>query len=545
MDNIHLPRSARRLSCALLAGVVTLLALAGAAPASGRTAAPATAAPATAGRTTAAAVTGPSPGTFTGLGFDACTAPSSATMQAWLAASPYRAIIIYFGGVNRACAQPNLTPSWVAAQQAAGWHLVPIYLGLQAPCTTSTKRYLIDAANAAAQGRTQADDAVAQAKTLGLAPESVLIFDMEAYRTDDAACRSAVLAFMSAWTARLHDLGYLSGFYSSMASGVADQVAAYNTPGYVRPDYLDFARWDGVATVSDPAIPSSYWSPQRRMKQYRGDHNETWGGVTINIDNDYLDVAPIPATPFGDFNGNGWSDLLSRQPSTGNLYLYPGNGTSLGIRTTIGTGWNGMDVIVRTDFTGDGHGDLVGRDKATGYLWLYPHTPAGWGSRIRLGTGWNSMREITPAKDFNRDGYRDVLAVQASTGYLYLYPGRGTSFGPRTSLGTGWNTMDELTGIGDFNRDGYQDLLARQKSTGNLFLYPGRAGGLGTKLQVGTAWNSMRDLVGVGDFNRDGYPDLLTIEKSTSYLYFYRGQGTSFAARIRLGVSWGGMQPLL
>ncbi|HEY3007401.1 MAG TPA: hypothetical protein VGJ63_04965, partial [Micromonosporaceae bacterium] len=45
------------------------------------------------------------PGTFVGYGFDACTAPSSAAMQAWLA-SPYRAIGIYFGGNNRACAQP-------------------------------------------------------------------------------------------------------------------------------------------------------------------------------------------------------------------------------------------------------------------------------------------------------------------------------------------------------------------------------------------------------------------------------------------------------
>src|SRR5215470_7062252 len=68
-----------------------------------------------------------SPGTFTGLGFDACTAPSSATMSAWLA-SPYRAVGIYFGGVNRACAQPNLTATWVTEQLTAGWHLIPIYM---------------------------------------------------------------------------------------------------------------------------------------------------------------------------------------------------------------------------------------------------------------------------------------------------------------------------------------------------------------------------------------------------------------------------------
>lgn len=537
---------------ALSTGVVTLLVLTGAAPPRPATATPVattTAVPAIAAQTvpantTAAVVAGPSPGTFTGFGFDACTAPSSTQMQAWLA-SPYRAIGIYFGGINRACLQPNLTATWVAQQQAAGWHLMPIYLGLQAPCTTSNKRYLIDPTTAAAQGRAQADDAVAQAKALGLARESVLIFDMEAYRTDDAACRSAVLAFLSAWTARLHDLSYLSGFYSSMASGVAHQVAAYNTPGYVRPDYLDFAKWDGVATVSDPAIPSTYWYPQRRIKQYRGDHTETYGGVAINIDNDYLVVAPIPPTPFGDFSGNGWSDLLGRQPATGNLYLYAGNGTSFSSRTAIGAGWNIMDTIVRTDFTRDGREDVIAREKATGYLWLYPRTPSGWGSRIRIGTGWNIMREITPATDFNRDGYRDLLAVQTSSGYLYLYPGRGTSLGPRVYFGYGWNTMDELAGVGDFNRDGYPDLLARQKSTGYLYFYAGRGNGFAPRSFVSGGWNALRDLVGLGDFNRDGYTDLVAVEKSTGYLYLYVGRGTSFSAKIRIGTGWTGLQPLL
>ena len=154
---------------------------------------------------------------------------------------------------------------------------MPIYLGPQASCATPNKPFKINNAQAAAQGRAAAEDAVVQARALGLARESALIYDMEAYGTDDAACRTGVLNFMSAWTARLHDYGYVSGFYGSMGSGVADQVANYSAPGYVRPDFLDFARWDQVATVTDSAIPSTYWSPQRRMKQYRGDHVETPG----------------------------------------------------------------------------------------------------------------------------------------------------------------------------------------------------------------------------------------------------------------------------
>ncbi|RZU54613.1 VCBS repeat protein [Krasilnikovia cinnamomea] len=495
------------------------------------------------------AAAAPAPGTFTGYGFDTCTAPSSATMDAWLA-SPYRAIGIYFGGNNRACAQPNLTPGWVAHQQAAGWHLLPIYLGPQASCTTSNKRYRIDNTQAAAQGRAAADDAATQAAALGLSAPSVLIYDMEAYRTDDAACRAGVLAFMSAWTARLHDRGHLSGFYSSMASGVADQVANYRTAGYVRPDYLDFARWDGVATVTDPAIPASYWPPHRRMKQYRGDHQETYGGVTINIDNDYVDFGPLPSATFADFNRNGWSDVLARTTSSGNLVLYPGNGTYLDTAAArgLGGGWGAMNAIVRIgDLNRDGREDVVARQSSNGDLWFYPGTGSGFGTRKRIGTGWNSLREITAIGDFNRDGYPDLLAVRTADRNLYLYPGRaGTTLGPRVRVGTGgWTTMSELTGVGDFDRNGVPDLIARVTSTGTLQFYSGRSGGFAARRQIGSSWDTMRDLVGVGDFNRDGYLDLAAVQKSTNYVFLYPGNGSTLQARVRVATGFSGRAPLL
>src|SRR5690348_6824528 len=47
-------------------------------------------------------------GVFTGYGFESCNAPSPAALTAWLA-SPYRAIGIYIGGVNRTCANAALT----------------------------------------------------------------------------------------------------------------------------------------------------------------------------------------------------------------------------------------------------------------------------------------------------------------------------------------------------------------------------------------------------------------------------------------------------
>jgi hypothetical protein len=353
----------------------------------------------------------PAPGTFEGKGFDACSAPSSASMDAWLA-SPYRAIGIYFGGINRACTQPNLTTDWVAHQQGNGWRLLPIYLGLQAPCTTSNKEYLIDPARAAVQGRAEADAAVTVAGALGLPRNSTLFFDMEAYQTGNTACTNAVLTFLGAWTSRLHDRGYFSGVYASIASGVTDLVNDYRSTSRPHPDYLFFARWDGNVGTDNPAIPASYWSPHRRLHQYRGGHDETWGGVTINIDSDYVDVRSLPGARFGDFTGNGWSDLLGRDKSSGALHLYPGNGTNLERRTSLGTGWGKFNSITRFgDFNRDGYEDVLARDSSTGYLWLYPGAGFHLSTRIRLGTGWNTRREITAVGDLNGDRYPDQLAV--------------------------------------------------------------------------------------------------------------------------------------
>jgi hypothetical protein len=250
--------------------------------------------------TTTAATSVVVPSTFNGSGFDACSAPSSAAMQAWLSSS-YRAVGVYIGGVSRACDQPNLTAAWVDEQVGRGWSLVPIYVGLQAPCTGFINR--IDPADPASQGRAAAEDAVVSAGSLGMAAGSVLYYDMEGYSTTDSACSDAVRSFLSNWSTRLHELGYKSGVYSSASSGITDLVSVYNSTTFVRPDHVWFARWDKVATVSDPVIPSTYWANRQRLKQHQGGHNETWGGVTINIDSDYLDVAtgqPLPPPPVDD-----------------------------------------------------------------------------------------------------------------------------------------------------------------------------------------------------------------------------------------------------
>ena len=244
--------------------------------------------------------------TFTGPGFDTCTAPSLAALGAWLG-SPYRAVGIYVGGVNRGCADGNLSASWVASATAGGWSLIPLYVGLQAPCVSGQRLARIDPASAPAQGTAAANDAVARAQLFGIGPGSPLYFDMEGYATNDPGCTAVVQQFASAWVARLHALGYVAGIYGSAASTIRDMIPLTATGS--APDQVDIGHWNGDPSIfGDSYVPDSYWPDHQRIHQYRPGHDETYGGVTLNIDNDSLDgavaaaVSPAPTggkTPAG------------------------------------------------------------------------------------------------------------------------------------------------------------------------------------------------------------------------------------------------------
>jgi hypothetical protein len=229
-------------------------------------------------------------GRGSGLGFDACTAPSVATMTAWLA-SPYRVAGTYLGGDNWACGYGNFNRSWVSQVATEGWRFIPIWVGPQAPCSTIPGATLINPAQATAEGEAQAASATATAASFGYGAGTPLYFDMEGYDSSSTSCKQGVLDFLDGWTQGLHAAGYTSGVYSSAASGIADLASQYGQPGYDSPDDIWIADWTGDPVLTDPYLPNRDWPGHQRLHQYYGGHNETWGGASVDVDNDVIDGA--------------------------------------------------------------------------------------------------------------------------------------------------------------------------------------------------------------------------------------------------------------
>ncbi len=227
--------------------------------------------------------------TFTGYGFDTCSAPSTQAMTAWLQ-SPFRMVGIYVGGANRACGDGNLSASWVTTVESQGWNLAPLYVGLQAPCVGQPGLAHIQPNHAVAQGRNAADDAVARAKSFGLGQGTPIYFDMEAYNDNNAGCVRTTMTFLESWTNELHTLNYVSGVYGSSGSTIRDLAARYTNSGFTEPDDIWFANWDlRKSVLGDPYFPDWDWPNHQRIHQYKGGHNERYGGVTLNIDSNYAD----------------------------------------------------------------------------------------------------------------------------------------------------------------------------------------------------------------------------------------------------------------
>ena len=232
----------------------------------------------------------PSPRVVSAPGFDTCAAPSVNAMQAWYRSTQYRAVGVYIGGGDRACPAGNLSSGWVGSVSAQGWSLIPIYVGLQAPCAGGKSLKKMSPALASQQGTSEADDAANQAASYGILGGSPVYFDLENFRQGDQACVNTAMAYLSAWTRELHSRGFYSGVYGSAASGMATLAETVETqPSFAAPDAVWIARWDRQVRTADGSVPDPMWSGHQRIKQYQGGHVETHGGVAIEIDGDFLD----------------------------------------------------------------------------------------------------------------------------------------------------------------------------------------------------------------------------------------------------------------
>lgn len=221
-------------------------------------------------------------------GFDKCAAATASHTNAWWPNTPWSWVNIYIGGENRGCSQVHLDSAWVDSVLATGFTLVPTWVGPQAPGSIcgGCSIHSSNVATARQQGIAEANAASAAASALGLYPPTIVYYDMERY---DPAYQDAVHAFIDGWVQGMHAHGNQAGVYGS----------PYNIKFYAEighpPDAVWLASWNGDPGVFGiTGISDALWANHQRLHQYLGGHNETWNGVTFNIDSNGSD-GPVAA----------------------------------------------------------------------------------------------------------------------------------------------------------------------------------------------------------------------------------------------------------
>ena len=272
----------------------------------------------------------PQPVTQSFPGFDTGIYPGDAAMRAWARPrSPYHWVGYYLP------APCHRDASWAGRREtldAMGWGLGVLYVGQQTweglperAATPDTARPTSDTLRAepaaqrsitcsrtlltAAQGTTEADDAIAKAGADGFARGTHIFLDIERMTTIPQAMRD----YYRAWVARvLADGRFRPAIYSHQRNAAeiyADVRTVLDAAGV--PDDASF--WiSSPATFTPASSPADVGFRFARVWQGVFDATQTWNGVTLRVDVNVAD-SPSPSAA-GPIVANTGQTVPGRAP---------------------------------------------------------------------------------------------------------------------------------------------------------------------------------------------------------------------------------------
>jgi hypothetical protein len=175
----------------------------------------------------------------------------------------------------------------------------------------------------------------------------------------------------------------------------------------------------------------NWWLAQSTGTSFNNSLWTTWStGVT------WVDVN------VGDFNGDGKADIAGRAQQSGQWWVSLSTGSTTPT-TSLWTTWspsvNWVDVKIG-DFNGDGSSDIIGRNQSTGQWWVSYSNGSTAFADMRIFASWSTGGNWVDVQvgDFNADGRDDLAARDRNTGKWFVALSNGTT--GTTSLWAIWST---------------------------------------------------------------------------------------------------------
>jgi hypothetical protein len=216
---------------------------------------------------------------------------------------------------------------------------------------------------------------------------------------------------------------------------------------------------------------------------------------------------PAFGLAFGDFNHDGWVDIVSGK------YFYRNPGGDMTGQWSRLTFPVDADAMLVLDVDGDGQLDVLAQSLPDVY-WLKPNAD---------GSHWTAhlVARLPATGHKNGQGYRLARIVPGSTrpevvfttgdGVWYLRVPDGPAGSRWSSTKVASDTSDDVLAVGDLNGDGWDDIVASDGANGQTvywFQNPGSASGAWRGSTIGSV-SDWADRAEVADIDGDGRLDVV------------------------------------
>jgi hypothetical protein len=276
---------------------------------------------------------------------------------------------------------------------------------------------------------------------------------------------------------------------------------------------------DGLMDIVDAGARGIYASKQN--------FDGTWSSLDTGLPNQIISNPDIYGLELGDFNLDGWTDIVAINYSN-----TPGDRPIIYLNNN-GNGWTGQyklgfenavssRSITVNDFNNDGILDIAylgaGSAAIDKKVVIYVQNPIGtW----TLGKSFSSLDILFSNSinsfDYNNDGNMDIVAGGGSYGRFYIVTnnnGSGTNWSNQvyqapSASSIYWGYLLS-TYTGDLNHDGYQDIV--------FGVYSSNVRNILTLYYNGSGWNEKLGNLpyfgqyvdfSINDINFDGNPDIV------------------------------------
>ncbi|WP_296607129.1 FG-GAP-like repeat-containing protein [Nocardioides sp.] len=237
--------------------------------------------------------------------------------------------------------------------------------------------------------------------------------------------------------------------------------------------------------------------------------------------------------------GDATADVVARKGARIVVYRNSG-GTETAKPIATGVDFSEANILLNAgDWDRDGFGDVVFRSKTSGTLYLRRGDGAGhFGTTsIKLADGFGNVGLLAAVGDMTGDGYPDLMG-QPKGGAIRIYPGNGVAGLKPSYVAHGRIAAGRQVPVGRWDADGAPDSLFRSGS--KLTLFPGNGpGGLTSPRALSVDLSPYDWVIGVSDVLLTGHPDLIVRDKATGYLWLLQGTATGFAPRRFLAEGMG------